>query len=153
MYEELEMEKNPRQSRLRGDKEDWILSVKEETLESNRYFYLAVLWFSFWARWTIRSLGVTGSSKVTQNVCECKYWEKLVLFVRVQHYLLSHCVGYDQRLDQLNKGIACSMKHSLHWKFQLWVMPEVSWRSTKMLGGGWNSWYMGKEWKKLFCSA
>lgn len=34
------------------------------------------LTFSFWTRWSIRSLGVRGSPKVAQNICESQYWER-----------------------------------------------------------------------------
>ena len=96
--------------------------------------------FCFWTKWIVRPLGVTGSPTVNQNVCESNHREKLickmqVLFMTVQHYLLSDCVGCDQGLEQLGSGIARSVKQSLHWKYQLWRMPEVPWRSTKLFGG------------------
>lgn len=138
-YEELETTKNPRESRLRGDTENCLNTSWEggETWIKQIFFPSCAvsLTFSFWTRWSIRSLGVTGSPKVTQNVCKSKYWEKLACKMWVQHYLLSDCVGCDWGLDQRGKRITCSMKQSLHWKFQLWRMPGVPWRSIKMFGG------------------
>lgn len=83
-YKDLETRKKKPQNQQNWNEEKWVTEDWLNTwigrrIDLNQAAFLPrcaiSLPFSFWIRWSIRSLGVTGSPKVTQNSCESQCWE------------------------------------------------------------------------------